>query len=66
MPRCIVEVDHVTTGLTSADLVDRLWNGDPRIAVKQAGDQSISMTPDTLSPGDESIITERLRALLVR
>jgi D-glucosaminate-6-phosphate ammonia-lyase len=64
MPRCIVECDASVHGLSGAVLVQRLWDGDPRIAVKQHGEQGISMTPDTLSPGDEEVITERLLALL--
>jgi uncharacterized pyridoxal phosphate-dependent enzyme len=66
MPRCVVECDPTSTGLTGAQLVARLWDGDPRIAVKQYGERGISMTPDTLSPGDEDLITTRLLALLAR
>jgi uncharacterized pyridoxal phosphate-dependent enzyme len=64
MPRCVVEVDRATTGLTGAGLVTALWESDPRIAVKQHEETGISMTPDTLSDGDEHRITERLRQIL--
>lgn len=60
MPRCVVDVDQSVTGLTGADLVRQLWESNPRIAVKQHGESGISMTPDTLSEGDEHILTERL------
>jgi hypothetical protein len=64
MPRCVVDVDEVITGLTGAELVRRLWESDPRIAVKQHGETGISMTPDTLSDGDEHVITERLLGII--
>jgi uncharacterized pyridoxal phosphate-dependent enzyme len=64
MPRCAVEVDPAVISLTSDELVTRLWDGDPRIAVKPWGAHGISMTPDTLSPGDERIVAERLGRIL--
>lgn len=64
MPRCVVEVDEAVTGLTGAALVSLLWESTPRVAVKQHGDTGISMTPDTLSAGDEHIITDRLLNLI--
>ena len=64
MPRCVVEVDRAITGLTGADLVSRLWESDPRIAVKQYGETGISMTPDTLADGDEHVVTERLLEII--
>jgi L-seryl-tRNA(Ser) seleniumtransferase len=65
MPRCVVEVDRAITGLTGAGLVSRLWESDPRIAVKQYGETGISMTPDTLADGDEHIVTERLLEIIM-
>jgi L-seryl-tRNA(Ser) seleniumtransferase len=64
MPRCVVEVDRAITGLTGAELVSRLWESDPRIAVKQYEESGISMTPDTLADGDEHVITERLLEII--
>jgi L-seryl-tRNA(Ser) seleniumtransferase len=64
MPRCIIEVDQGIYGLTGAELVAALWDGDPRIAVKQYEETGISMTPDTLAEGDEHRITERLLQIL--
>ena len=63
MPRCRVELDPVVVGLDASELARRLWDGIPRIAVKH-DDRAISMTPDTLEPGDEREITTRLVALL--
>lgn len=64
MPRCVLEVDRAITGLTGAELVERLWQGNPRIALKPWGDQGISFTPDTLADGDEHVVTQRLREVL--
>jgi hypothetical protein len=47
-----------------AELRRRLWEGDPRIAVAAAGDDAISLTPDTLEPGEELLVVERIRAIL--
>jgi L-seryl-tRNA(Ser) seleniumtransferase len=63
-PRCVIELDRAVTGLTGAEVVQRLWDGNPRIAVKQHGEQGISFHPDTLDPGEEQVITARLRELL--
>jgi L-seryl-tRNA(Ser) seleniumtransferase len=63
-PRCVIEVDPAITGLTGPDLVQRLWESDPRIAVKPHANTGVSMTPDTLAPGDEHRITKCLLELI--
>lgn len=42
----------------------RLRNGDPRIDVL-VGDREIIVSPLTLQPGEEQIVGERLRDLLI-
>lgn len=66
MPRCIVEVDPTHINLTSDDLVARLWDDDPRVAVKPHGAHGISMTPDTLAEGDAALVVERVRRVVAR
>ena len=61
-PRCRVAFAP-ETGLSGAEAVRLLWEGDPRIAVSVAGPDAISMTPELLEEGDESILLERVAAL---
>jgi L-seryl-tRNA(Ser) seleniumtransferase len=50
--------------LKRAQLVRELWEGEPRIAVGEVGDDAIALNPQTVEPGEEEIILTRLRALL--
>jgi len=61
-PRCRVTFVG-ETGLSGAEAVRLLWEGDPRIAVSVAGPDAISMTPELLEQGDESILLDRIAAL---
>jgi uncharacterized pyridoxal phosphate-dependent enzyme len=62
-PRCRVTFAG-ETGLSGAEAVRLLWEGDPRIAVSVAGPDAISMTPELLAEGDESILLDRIAALI--
>ena len=61
-PRC-----HVTfateTGLSGAEVARLLWEGDPRIAVAVDGPEAISITPELLQEGEESVLLDRIAAL---
>ena len=61
-PRCRVEF-AAETGLSGAEVVRLLWEGDPRIAVAVDGPDGISMTPELLEEGEESILLDRIAAL---
>jgi len=61
-PRCRVTFVG-ETGLSGAEAVRLLWEGDPRIAVSVAGPDAISMTPELLEEGDESVLLDRIAAL---
>jgi L-seryl-tRNA(Ser) seleniumtransferase len=61
-PRCRVAF-AAETGLSGAEAVRLLWEGDPRIAVSVDGPDAISMTPELLDEGDESILLDRIAAL---
>jgi uncharacterized pyridoxal phosphate-dependent enzyme len=63
-PRALVTLDPARCGVSGAELRRRLWEGDPRIAVAAAGEGGISLTPDTLEPGEELLVLERIRAIL--
>jgi L-seryl-tRNA(Ser) seleniumtransferase len=51
--------------LTRAELVSALWDGDPRIAVGEVGRDAVALNPQTLEPGEDAIVLERIRNLLV-
>jgi D-glucosaminate-6-phosphate ammonia-lyase len=61
-PRCRVTF-ATETGLSGAEVARMLWEGDPRIAVAVDGPHAISITPELLEEGDESIMLERIDAL---
>ncbi len=61
-PRCRVTF-AAETGLSGAEVARLLWEGDPRIAVAVDGPDAISMTPELLEEGEESILLDRIAAL---
>ncbi len=63
-PRCRIAF-ATETGLSGADIARSLWDGDPRIAVAVDGQDAISITPELLGQGDDVILLERIRALIV-
>lgn len=65
MPRCRVTLD-AALGLSADAAVARLWDGDPRIAVKTSGEHGLSLTPDTLAHSDEADIVQQRVIDLVR
>ena len=77
MPRALIELNPAA-GLDANALRRLLWEGDPRIAVSNAGPigpwlahdlsdpdaRGVYLTPDTLDLGEERVITERMLAIL--
>jgi L-seryl-tRNA(Ser) seleniumtransferase len=63
-PRLWLRLDPARAGLTGADLRRQLWEGEPAIAVSPAGEDGIYITPDTIEPGEEQVIAERLTQIL--
>jgi L-seryl-tRNA(Ser) seleniumtransferase len=61
-PRCRVTF-AAETGLSGAEVARLLWEGDPRIAVAVDGSDAISITPELLAEGEETILLERIVAL---
>jgi L-seryl-tRNA(Ser) seleniumtransferase len=66
LPRALISFDPAVCGVTGADVRRGLWEGDPRVAVAAAGETGISMTPDTLEPGEEALVSAALAGLLAR
>lgn len=64
VPRVRIELDLETVSLTAPEVQQRLWDGDPAIAVAVEGERYLYLTPDTLEPGEDRIVADRLHALL--
>jgi hypothetical protein len=50
---------------TRAKLVRALWDGEPRIAVSEVGQDAIALNPQTIEPGEDEIVLDALRRLLM-
>ncbi len=50
---------------TRAKLVRALWDGEPRIAVSEVGPDAIALNPQTIEPGEDEIVLDALRRLLM-
>lgn len=51
---------RITLGSGAAAVKQALWEGQPRIAVAADGDEALLINPETLNPGEEVIVAERL------
>jgi L-seryl-tRNA(Ser) seleniumtransferase len=64
MPRAEICLDQDALGLTGRDLLARLREGTPSVALQPAGPNGVYINPQTLEPGQERIVVEAiLRAL---
>ncbi len=64
LPRLWLELDPAQCGITAAQLHHLLWEGDPRIAVALHDERHLSLTADTLGPGEEELVAERIESLV--
>jgi uncharacterized pyridoxal phosphate-dependent enzyme len=66
MPRAEIALDEGALGLTRDDLLARLSAGSPSIALSPAGASGVYLNPQTLEPGQERIIVERIVEIVSR
>ena len=64
LPWALLEFDPAVTGLTTAEIQQQLWDGNPRIAVSLTGSHGIHLAPDTVEPGEAEIIAEKIKQIL--
>jgi seryl-tRNA(Sec) selenium transferase len=69
MPRAEITLDEAALkesamGLTRDDLLAQLRDGQPSIALSPAGSSGVYLNPQTLEPGQERIIVERIAEIL--
>ena len=60
-PTLNISWDTKKVNLSSDEMLDRLRNGNPSIAVMGAGDNSINITVWMLKPGQEKIVARRVQ-----
>ncbi len=58
--RLELTIDPAAAGVTAREVVDRLWAGDPRVAVLPGREERIYVTPDTLNNGEAETVRVRL------
>jgi L-seryl-tRNA(Ser) seleniumtransferase len=66
LPRCEFIIDSNITGITRDDVVKQLWEGEPRIAVAEAGEYGIYLNAMTLSDEEANVVAQRLKQILKR
>ncbi|MCC6167715.1 MAG: aminotransferase class V-fold PLP-dependent enzyme [Caldilineaceae bacterium] len=64
VPRAHVTLDAAHVGLNAEEVVERLLNGEPSIAVVPDGRDSFYLNPYTLHEGEEQIVLRQVRAML--
>ena len=64
MPRAEILFDEAALGLTRDDILKRLRQGEPSIALAAAGTNGVFVNPQTLEPGQERIVCACFREVL--
>lgn len=60
MPRAEIVFDEAALGLTRDEILQQLRQGEPSIALAAAGANGVYVNPQTLQPGQELIVCDRL------
>lgn len=64
MPRAEIIFDEQKLGMTRDDILNRLRDGEPSIALAASGTSGIYVNPQTLELGQERIITARIKQII--
>ncbi len=64
VPQVVVDWSRWHSPLKSADVVRKLWDGDPRIAILAEGDRGLRIMVWTLQGDEHRIVAERIRQVL--
>jgi hypothetical protein len=64
MPRAEIFLDEGALALTGSELLTRLRAGSPSIALQPAGKNGVYLNPQTLEPGQERIVVDRIVEVL--
>jgi len=63
MPRAEISFDEQGLGITRDEVLMRLRTGDPSIVLAEAGESGVFVNPQTLKPGQEKTIINRIRQI---
>jgi uncharacterized pyridoxal phosphate-dependent enzyme len=66
MPRAEVMFDEQALGMTRGEILTQLREGEPSIALAGTGSNGINVNPQTLEPGQEKIIVDRIKEVVTR
>ena len=64
MPRAEITFDEGKVGVTRDAILTRLWEGTPAISLAPAGERGVFVNPQTLIPGEERIVSARIRDII--
>jgi D-glucosaminate-6-phosphate ammonia-lyase len=64
MPRAEIHFDEQALGVSRDELLGRLLQGEPAVFLSPAGADGVYVNPQTLHPGQEMIVVERIKAAL--
>ena len=64
LPRAELRLDPAKAGITRDALLARLLAGDPAISLAPAGADGVYINPQTLQPGEEQVIIDRIIGIL--
>ncbi len=64
MPRAELIFDKQALGITRDAILHRLLDGEPAISLEPAGENGVFVNPQTLLPGQEMIIVERIKEII--
>ena len=65
MPRAEIIFDEQNLGLTRNEILTRLMEGEPSITLAGAGANGVFINPQTLGPGQEKIIVDRIKEIIL-
>ena len=63
MPRTEIIFDRALLGISRDQVLQELKDGEPSIDIAGAGDSGVYINPQTLAPGEEEIIAQRLKQI---
>ena len=66
MPRAEIILDEQGLGITRDGVLTQLRAGDPSIALAPAGKSGLYVNPQTLRPGKEKIVVDRIKQIVYR
>jgi D-glucosaminate-6-phosphate ammonia-lyase len=64
MPRVEIQFDELACGITRDELLQKLILGSPAISLAPSGTGGVFVNPQTLRPGEERVIVNRLLEIL--